>query len=59
MKEIISPDEFQRAMQRLADENFDPEISHSDADRLLCKVLEQLGYGKGVAVFRSLKIWYS
>jgi hypothetical protein len=37
----------------------DEEVRHSEADRLRCQVLRQLGYGTGVDVFESMKKWYA
>ena len=37
----------------------DIETIHEDADKLLCEVLTQLGYGAGVALFRAMNKWYS
>ncbi|MEE9366059.1 MAG: hypothetical protein V3W44_05160 [Dehalococcoidales bacterium] len=38
-------------------EGDNPE-SHIAADELMCKVLEDLGYGKGVEIFKETIRWY-
>ena len=37
----------------------DRETSHRRMDALMCKVLEDLGYGKGVKVFKETPKWYA
>jgi len=37
----------------------DTEEFHVEADKLLCEILERLGYGEGVAIFRKHPKWYS
>ena len=34
------------------------ELAHKDADKLLCEVLRELGYGVGVDVYESFSKWY-
>ena len=38
---------------------FDPEMSHIIADRLICELLETLGYGEAVKIFEEMEKWYS
>ena len=33
--------------------------AHLDADMLMCNVLESLGYGEGIKVFKAAEKWYS
>jgi hypothetical protein len=58
-----TPKEFAKEMQNLSDrldkKLIDKESAHSEADALLCKVLRELGYEKGVTIFESLDLWYS
>jgi hypothetical protein len=55
-----TPKDFAREMAAICHPNAsDPEMDHVRADELLCEVLEQLGYGEGVAVFRDAKKWYA
>lgn len=54
----MSPKAFEKEMKKLAKDK-DTEASHSNMDGLMCEVLTQLGYGKGVAVFASAKKYYS
>lgn len=37
----------------------DPEYVHGEMDDLLCEVLESLGYGEGVEIFRNTYKWYA
>lgn len=37
----------------------DVEISHIQMDNLMCDLLESLGYGDGVNIFRDAAKWYS
>lgn len=37
----------------------DLEQAHVDADHILCKLLEDLGYPKTVVAFRNLDKWYA
>ena len=37
----------------------DPEITHKEADKILCQLLCLLGYEEVVAEFNDLKKWYS
>ena len=56
----MTPEEFKEKMQAIADRgDTDPEINHVDADRLLCEVLESLGFGDGVAIFHGIMRWYA
>ena len=59
----MTPQEFTDLMQILFDRanvpHGDIETIHEDADKLLCEVLTQLGYGAGVALFRAMNKWYS
>ncbi len=35
------------------------EDNHRAADRLMCEILTELGYGEGVKVFEDMKKWYA
>jgi len=35
------------------------EEAHIDADDLMCKILKDLGYTKGVEIFERMPKWYS
>lgn len=60
---VISPTEFERRMREFDEnaekEHYDYEISHSNADALMCEVLRQLGYEKGVEIFNNMGKWYA
>ncbi len=36
-----------------------PETAHIEMDKLMCELLCELGYEKGVEVFRKSEKWYS
>ena len=59
---MIYPGEFEKLMREIADSadrEWDYEESHIKADDLMCRTLEQLGYGAGTKVFREMGKWYS
>lgn len=37
----------------------DVEYRHKTMDELMCKLLRQLGYGDGIAVFEKTSKWYA
>ena len=40
-------------------DRLDPEMSHIKADRLMCELLTELGYGEAVKIFEEMEKWYS
>lgn len=56
----MTPEEFKRKLIRI---NSDPENTtecvHRAMDEVMCKVLEQLGYGEGVQIFKQTYKWYA
>lgn len=42
-----------------AKKNWDTECSHIDADDILCEMLEDLGYGEIVEMYREIDKWYA
>jgi len=59
----MTPSEFAAAMREVAkggDYNGgDIEAAHQEADKLLCAMLRNLGYGEGVDAFENMDRWYS
>ena len=55
----MTPEEFKTKMQSIPDYPTDKEAAHSEADDLMCDLLEELGYGEGVAVFRAMEKFYA
>ncbi len=56
----VTPAEFEDRMTDCAEEGIrDPELAHIHADELMCEVLTQLGYGKGIEMFNKVQRWYS
>lgn len=57
---LLTPEEFALAMRTLADENeFDRESAHDLADKLMCGLLQRMGYADGIEVFVEMEKWYS
>ena len=54
----MTPEKFLEEMQRIARIQ-DPEISHIEADELMCKQLRTLGYGDAVDEFIEMPKWYA
>ena len=46
-------------MKSLQDENGEYETAHSEADKILCQVLTQLGFNELVSEFEKVPKWYS
>jgi len=57
-KIVISPEVFKQRME-VINENFDIEEAHGDADKLMCDLLDSLGYDGGVEIFRRMEKWYA
>jgi hypothetical protein len=56
----IPLDEAKKRMRKIALNSLgDPEMAHLRADKLLCEVLQSLGYGDLVAAFVNVKKWYA
>ena len=53
----MSKGEFSKRMRKIAKDP-DTEAAHAEADKLLCEMLKQLGYGAGVKVFEDMDRWY-
>ena len=62
---VMSPKEFYEKMKHCFNEDVlrfsesDLGDAHLDADMLMCNVLESLGYGEGIKVFKDAEKWYS
>ena len=57
---FISPVRFREKMEDAFEVTHgDPEAFHDAADNLMMKVLDQLGYGVGVAFFDEQEVWYA
>ena len=60
----MTPNEFREAVFALVGEKpeerkYDEERAHLDADKLCWKLLEEIGYGAGVALLRRAGVWYA
>lgn len=59
-KKTMTPDEFFESMNAVVNKhNHDFEAAHADADEIICNLLKQLGYEKGVEVFNNMTKQYS
>jgi hypothetical protein len=54
----MTPDEFADKMQEI-DTDRDIESGHVKADELMCSLLKELGYDKGVEIFNKMVKWYA
>lgn len=55
---VISPEEFRQKMAELRS-GIDPETAHWSMDLAMAELLESLGYGAGVEIWRKQKRWYA
>ena len=59
----MTPEEFKNEMQKISNQlgknHCDEEITHAEADDLMCNLLRELGYGEGVDVFEDMPKWYA
>lgn len=57
---MMTPEEFWLKMCTIITTNNNyPETTHVEMDELMCKLLCELGYKKGVEVFEKTEKWYS
>ena len=62
---MITPAEFEDKMREISTKvtdtfvDYHEEEAHSAADDLMCAVLRDLGYTKGVEIFERMPKWYS
>lgn len=61
---IPDPDEFADQMLQCIERNtthgsLDNEDCHYAMDGVMCDLLEQLGYKKGIEIFKSTPKWYA
>lgn len=57
----MTPEEFKNEMLKIypANDVYDPERAHIDADDLIIKVLTELGYDEGARIFDKKEKWYA
>lgn len=56
----MTPEEFTQRMQELWHEyGWDQEVCHRHMEDLMVAVLCELGYGEGVAIFKTTPKWYA
>ena len=55
---VMSADECEEKMMEIAGWG-DVEGSHMEGDKLMMGLLEELGYGAGVAVYEKMRKWYA
>lgn len=62
---MMTPEEFEQKMNDINTGNFygtdqyDEEDTHRDMDNIMCNLLRDLGYGKGIDIFKDTPKWYS
>lgn len=54
----MTPEVFEAEMKRI-EVNRDAEGRHREADDLMCELLESMGYGSGIEIFRNMDKWYA
>lgn len=55
-----TPEEFAAQMQEIRNTvGGDEEAAHSEMDSLMAKVLVELGYRDGIAIFDKQEKWYA
>lgn len=64
-EKIMTPEEFAEYMQDLHDlksehgAGYDKELIHMRMDALMCELLCDLGYEKGIDIFEKTAKWYA
>ena len=59
-KKPMTPEQFEAEMKSIAtDYAHDTEGAHGRADDLLCEVLNERGFTKGVQIFEDMPKWYA
>ena len=62
IQRAMTPEEFLQAMGELSLYEYgmgNLADQHLKGDRLMCKLLKQLGYSEGVKLFEDMGKWYS
>jgi hypothetical protein len=60
MNVTTTPKQFAEQMQKIRDDfGADQEMAHGMMDNLMAKVLLELGYRDGIAVFDEQEKWYA
>ncbi len=57
--EVMTPEEFAKKVREAFSGPGDAENWHAEADYVMCELLRQLGYGKGVDIFEAGQKWYA
>ena len=56
-KTVMTPEQFTDRMSRT--KNLDQETQHIEQDEIMLELLESLGYGEGVQVYKTTCKWYA
>lgn len=62
---MMTPKEFEQKMNDIntgifyGTDQYDEEDMHRDMDNIMCNLLRDLGYGKGIDIFEDTPKWYS
>ncbi len=62
IQRAMTPEQFLDEMRHLAlhEYGFGPlQKQHLEGDKLMCKLLTQLGYSEGVKIFQAMGKWYA
>jgi len=59
-KKVMTPQEFADKIRAIEETHGgDNEAMHSEADDLMCKLLREMGYGEGIAIYEEWTRWYA
>lgn len=60
---VMTPEEFKEKILAIKEEYYDgiddEEVWHRRADKIMCELLRNLGYGEGIDIFNQTPKWYS
>lgn len=64
MKTKLTSEQFAEEMKRpfkvyKMEKDYDPEMFHVKADELICQLLKDLGYAKGIVIFEAATKYYA
>lgn len=55
----MSPEQFEEEMRKYHESDDDAEDIHINMEYLMCHLLRNLGYGKGIDIFENTMKYYS
>lgn len=56
---VTNPNNAEKALKELIEKyGYDTSLCHQKADKLLCRILKELGFENVVKIFEELNKWY-